>query len=404
MKLTLLTQYFPPEIGAPQARLSELAGYFVEAGHEVSVLTAMPSYPMGRVFDGYGGLVKREDWRGVNVVRSFIVPSQSAALVPRLTNYLSFAATSAVTGTFALRRADFLLTESPPLFLGATGIYLSRLKRARLIFNVSDLWPDGAVRIGVIRAGSVPHRLAEQLEALCYRAAWLVTGQSRTILESVEERFPGVRTYHLSNGCDTRRYGLHKATPEARARLGPQDKFVVLYAGLHGIPQGLDQILDVAERCKHDDRLRFVLIGDGPVKSSLIERAGRTGLDNVSFLDSVPSAELPPLLASADALLITLGFDLPGAVPSKIYESMASERPLILVAVGEAAEIVKRHDAGIVVAPRRIDELAEALLRLVESREASRAMAARAKAAAVKHFDRGAIAARFIEFLEGNLP
>jgi len=403
MRLSVLTQYFPPEIGAPQTRLSELAAHFVAAGHDVSVLTAMPSYPLGRVFDGYGGVVRLDRWQGIPVIRSFIVPSQSAALVPRLANYLSFVASSAVTGSFALPRSDFLMSESPPLFLGISGMYLARLKRARLIFNVSDLWPDSAVRLGIVQAGSRAHRLAEALEALCYKAAWIVSGQSRSILASIEQRFPGVRTYHLSNGCDTRRYGLDTVTREARRRIDPGGKFVFLYAGLHGLAQGLDQILDTAERVKKDGRLHFVLIGDGPVKSRLVERAKKARLENVAFLDPVPSAELPPILAASDALLVTLGLDLPGAVPSKIYESMASERPLILVAAGEAAEIVRRHDAGIVVAPQHIDDLEAAVRNVADGGDANRAMAARARAAAVEHFDRGKIAIRFMEFLQGNL-
>ena len=118
MHLAILTQYYPPEMGAPQARLSELAAAFVARGHDVEVLTAMPNYPLGRVHDGYGGVLRRESRDGVRVVRTFVYATQRLDLVHRLTSYASFVLSSAIVGTLALRRPDYLLVESPPLFLG----------------------------------------------------------------------------------------------------------------------------------------------------------------------------------------------------------------------------------------------------------------------------------------------
>src|SRR5215471_1593192 len=141
MRLTLLTQYYPPETGAPQARLSELASHFIRRGHSVTVLTAMPNYPKGKIYPGYRTPLKKEQLLGVNVIRSFIYPTQRANFVRRMANYLSFTLSSAIVGSFLLRRTDYLLVESPPLFLGLSAAWLSVLKRARLIFNVSDLWP-----------------------------------------------------------------------------------------------------------------------------------------------------------------------------------------------------------------------------------------------------------------------
>jgi hypothetical protein len=147
MRITILTQYYPPEIGAPQNRLSDLAGHLVMAGHEVEVLTAMPSYPRGKIYAGYGGLFSREQKDGVQILRAFVYPTRSAALLPRLLNYFSFVFSSVLFGSFLLRRADYLLVESPPLFLGLAAIWLSRLKGAKMIFNVSDLWPASAVHL-----------------------------------------------------------------------------------------------------------------------------------------------------------------------------------------------------------------------------------------------------------------
>ena len=178
MHLAICTQYYPPEVGAPQNRLSELARLFVLSGHRVTVLTAMPNYPSGRVHEGYGGLWRRESVDGVDVLRTAIYPTQSTGFLKRLASYFSFVFSSTIGGTFLLRRADFLMVESPPLFLGLAGFWLSRVKRARLIFNVSDLWPESAVQLGFVRRGGALHKLSSWLESFCYRHAWLVTGQS----------------------------------------------------------------------------------------------------------------------------------------------------------------------------------------------------------------------------------
>lgn len=404
MKLAILTQYYPPEIGAPQRRLSSLAGHFVKAGHEVDVLTAMPNYPLGRLHPGYGGVSRREVIGGVNVLRTFIYPTQKTDYPRRLANYFSFVLSSAVIGTGALPRPDYLLVESPPLFLGLSGVWLSRAKRTRLIFNVSDLWPESAVRLGVVRQGSAVHRVSTRLEEYCYRRAWLITGQSQEIVASIAERVPDRPTYHLSNGVDCAAFGPERATREARAVLAGEDgRCVALYAGLHGMAQGLHQLLGAADALRTECGPDLVLVGDGPLKGELRQEARSRGLERVRFLDARPAEELPPLLAAADILVVPLGLGIPGAVPSKLYEAMASGRPVVLVASGEAAAIVRRHRAGIVVAPGDLAGLATALRTLRDQPALRAELGANGRRAAEQHFDRAAIARRFIALLEANL-
>jgi colanic acid biosynthesis glycosyl transferase WcaI len=403
MRILILTQYYPPEIGAPQARLSDLAAHFVQRGHSVTVLTAMPNYPTGKIHYGYGGLVRRQQEDGVNIIRTFIYPTQSPKFVQRLTNYLSFVLSSAALGGFMVQQADFVVVESPPLFLGLSGLYLTRLKKARMIFNVSDLWPQGALELGAIRAGSFVHKAAEVLEALCYRHAWLVTGQSKGILESVAKRFPACPTFHLSNGVNIQRFDPQQPAEDFRYLLNGRGKFVALYAGLHGIPQGLDQILDAAESLRDDAEIHFVLVGDGAQKKLLMEQATKRRLANVHFLDPRPAHEIPRLLAAADIALVSLKTYLQGAVPSKLYEAMASGRPVVLIAGGEAADIVRENLAGMVVAPGEIKSLAEAVRTLRHRPDLRRAFGENGRRAAQQYFDRAVIATRFIDHLEANL-
>jgi len=402
VRVTILTQYYPPEIGAPQARLSELARALVRRGHEVTVLTAMPSYPVGKIYPGYGGLVRRERRDGVEVIRTAVFPTQRADFLGRLANYFSFACSASIAGTFLLRRCDYLIVESPPLFLGITGLWLSWRTRAAMVFNVSDLWPETAVRLGVVRAGSLGHRLAAWLEGLCYRHAAVVSGQTRTIVQSIAERFPRCRTYHFSNGVNTRAFHPERRTAAARATLGGDGTgtCVALYAGLHGLAQGLDQVLDAADTLRTDPRLRLVMVGDGPAKGRLMEHAQARGLSNVRFLNPLPSAAVPPLVAAADILVVPLATHIPGATPSKLYEAMASGRPVVLVAGGEPAAFVREHRVGIVVSPGDGAGLVEALRTLSADAALREELGTNGRQTAERLFDKVDIDNAFIEYLE----
>jgi colanic acid biosynthesis glycosyl transferase WcaI len=403
MKLIVLAQYYPPEIGSSQVRMFNLVSHFAKAGHEVSVITAMPNYPAGKIHPGYGGLLQRTRENGVNVIRTFIFPSQSLAMIPRLANYFSFVLSSALFGSFMLGPADYLLVDSPPLFSILAGAWLSRLKHARLIFNIADLWPETALRLGVVQRKSRAYRWSLRLESFGYRHAWLVTGQSHGILQNIATRFPGKHTFLLSNGADTTAFHPNRRTNDARSRLAGKGEFVVLYAGLHGLAQNLDQILNAARVLSCETGYRFVFIGDGPEKRRLMLTVQQKGIENVTFMDPVPNGEIPPLLASADLVLVPLATHIPGAIPSKLYEAMASGRPTVLVAGGEAAEIVRQYEAGIVVEPGDVTALAGAIQEMRSNHHLAYMMAENARAAAAEHFDRSEIAQSFIQYLAAQL-
>jgi len=400
MRLAIHTQYYPPEMGAPQARLSELAARFVARGHEVLVLTAMPNYPLGRVHEGYGGLLRREELANTRLIRTYIYPSKSVSMLPRLWNYFSFVFSSLGLGAFTLPKVDYLLTENPPLFLGIAGYGLSRLKRARWIFNVSDLWPESAVHLGVVKEG-LALRLSYALEAFCYRKAWLVTGQSRGILGNIEERFPAVPCHLLTNGVDPEFF-----RPDLEARrehFGLRGRCVAVYTGLHGIAQGLDQLLAAAHRLRDVEGLAIYLVGDGPEKEALQQRARELDLPNLYFLDPLPRAEMPSLLASADLAIACLKQTLPGAVPSKIYEAMGAARPLVLVGDGEPAEILRETGAGLAVAPGDLDSLEAAFRTLAQDPAKRQELGAAGRRAAETRFNRWRICDTLIDRLEEGL-
>jgi glycosyltransferase involved in cell wall biosynthesis len=400
MRVTVLTQYYPPEIGAPQRRLAQLVEGLVARGHDVVVLTAMPNYPTGKIADGYGGAVREEMRGGARVVRTWIYPTQSAGMVKRLASYFSFVCSSLVVGLARLPRCDYLLTESPPLFLGMAGYVLSRAKGARRVFNVSDLWPESAVRIGALKPGW-GLRVSERLERFCYEKAWLVSGQSASIVENIRARFPGVRTYLFSNGVDTSQFSParrgERFTGERK-----EGRVVALYAGLHGLAQGLEQVLEAAALLGDGLNAEIFFVGDGPTKRELVRRAENQGLERVHFLEAAPADEMPGWVASADIALVPLKDYIPGAVPSKLYEAMASGTAVLLVASGEPAELVRRFDAGVVVAPKDTAGLARALETLAREEGARKRMGENGRRAAEAYYDRRALVERFVKYLEEN--
>lgn len=271
------------------------------------------------------------------------------------------------------------------------------------IFNVSDLWPESAVRLGVIRKG-FGLSVAEWLEAFCYRKAWLVTGQSKEILQSIKERFPEVDTYHLANGVDTSVFCPACRSNELRRKLGAGGNCLAVFAGLHGLAQGLGQVLEAARLLDQTDGLRIVFVGDGPEKEALVAKSQALGLDGrICFLDPVPWESMPALVASADIALVPLKVRLPGAVPSKLYEAMGSGVPIILIADGEPADIVRAHGAGVVVSPGSPQMLAEQLRVLCHDEPARRRMGLSGRRAAEEQYNRSAIARAFVDYLERRL-
>jgi glycosyltransferase involved in cell wall biosynthesis len=178
---------------------------------------------------------------------------------------------------------------------------------------------------------------------------------------------------------------------------------VALYAGLHGLAQGLDQVLAAAEIMGEEGEVKFVLIGDGPEKKRLVREARDRSIPNVAFLEMSAAKDIPALLASADMALVTLKTHISGAVPSKLYEAMASGLPVVLVADGEAAEIVRQYDAGITVRPGDVQGLISALQTLIHDQPMRHRLGENGRRVAEKYFDRTIIANRFIDYLETQL-
>jgi len=342
MKILFLTQYFPPEIGAPQNRLFELAIRLKDKGAIIKVLTAMPNYPEMKIHKTYKRkFYWKEEIGGLDVIRTYIYVKKSNSLFIRLLNYFSFVCSSCLIGLFKLGHYDFIFCESPPLFLGITAYLLKLRTGAKLIFNVSDLWPESAAKLGLV-SNRFLLRLARSLEEFMYINSWLITGQTQGIVKNISTRFPTKKVYWLKNGVDINFFDCIKKDKKWRNRNNLKDKdMIFLYAGIIGYAQGLEVILNVAKRLEMYDDLKFILMGSGPEKEKLVNKDKSLKLKNVMFLDVVSKDQMPGIIGAIDAAIIPLKkIDLfKGAIPSKIFEYLAMKKPLVLGVDGEAKDL-----------------------------------------------------------------
>ncbi len=403
MKLLILTQYFPPEVGAPQNRLFELAVRLKKLGVDISILTAMPNYPQMKIYEGYEGKnYIYEEIEGIPVHRTSIYLPKNKSIIQRLLNYFSFVYSSARVGKNIIGDVDVIMCESPPLFLGYSALYLKRNKKAKLIFNVSDLWPESAEKLGVV-TNKWMLKLAYRLEEKLYRKSVLVTGQTQGICKNINERFPNVKTYWLPNGVDVSYYNPTTVTGNWRSENGfKENDILFLYAGIIGLAQGLEIILHAAEKLIDQTQIKFILVGSGPEKDKLQSLKFEKQLPNVYFFDAVSKLEMPQIVKASDVSVIPLRkLDLfLGAIPSKIFENLAMEKPVILAVDGEARELfVNQGQCALYSEPENVDDLVKNVLLLANDSDLRMQLGKKGRTYVEQSFNRNTIAQNFYKHL-----
>ncbi|CAI7976894.1 colanic acid biosynthesis glycosyl transferase WcaI [Frankia sp. Hr75.2] len=408
-RVLLVTHYFPPETGAPQARLSETARAWTADGLDVTVLTGIPNHPTGIVPEAYRRVVRRlEQGDGYRIVRTWLYATPNEGVVRKTLGHLSFMASSVVFGARAAGPADVVVVSSPTFFSLGSAWILARLRRARLVVEVRDLWPAIFVQLGVITSPRIIAAL-ERLELAAYHAADAVVTVTEGFRADITRRgIPAAKVHTIPNGVDLARFRPGVAAPAGlRERLGAgPDDVVVLYLGAHGISQGLTTIADaaavVAER---GVPVRFAFVGEGADKRRLAAHVAQLGLTNTTLLPGVRRDEVPGLLAAADICLVPLR-DVPlfeTFIPSKMFEMLAAGRPVIGSVRGEAARILM--DAGArVVPPENAIALADAVIEMAGDPDRRAAMGRAGRAHVEAHFDREVLARRYRDLILSLLP
>ena len=403
MRFLFLTQYFPPEIGAPQVRLASMARELVRLGHEVEVVTGLPNHPTGRIFREYRGkFAVTEEWEGIRVHRTWLYAATGAGW-RRMLNYGSFAATS-LWGLLKSKRPDYVFVESPPLFLSVPAWLMCVAWRRPFIFNVADLWPDSVRELGLMDEG-VTLRVAEWLEGWSYGRAAFVNAVTEGIRDDLHRKknVPGRKLLFLPNGVDTELFQPREPELELARSLGLEGKLVVLYAGTLGFAQGLDVALHAMRELAttHADA-RLVFIGDGSDRARLEGVASQLKLENVMFLPPNTPEYVARLYSFAVAGFASLK-DLPlfeGARPSKIFPIMGSGRPVLYSGSGEGARLVQAADAGLVTPPEDSHALTAALRTLLDDGTRAREMGANGRAYVERELSWGALVADWLRQLQ----
>lgn len=408
MRILIVTHYFPPETGAPQARLSALAETWAADGDEVTVLTGMPNHPTGVLAPPYRrAVLRREMADGYRVVRTWLYATPNEGVARKTLGHLSFMVSSVLLGWRAVGPADVVVVSSPTFFSILSGWVLARVKRARLVVEVRDLWPAIFVQLGVLTNRRIVAVL-ERMELAAYAAADQVVVVSEGFRGDLIRRgVPASKVHTIRNGVDVERFGFPAAAglDGVRARLGAgRHDCLVLYAGTHGISQALRAVADAAallDRRTSGMAVRFAFVGDGADKRRLESRVAELGLRNVTMAPGVPHGAMPELLAAADICLVPLR-DVPlfaTFIPSKMFEYLAAGRAVIGSVTGEAAEILTEAGA-VVVPPEDSSSLAAAIAALADAPEDRMAMGKAGQAFVARRYDRAALCREYRKILD----
>jgi colanic acid biosynthesis glycosyl transferase WcaI len=407
MKILYISQYFPPEMGAPAARAVELSRHWAAARHKVTVLTGFPNHPSGVVPLAYRArfrsLVSREQMDGFNVVRSWLLPFPNRKAYERMLNYGSFCISAGTTGLF-LSRPDVVIATSPQLLVGLAGWWVARCKHVPFVFEVRDLWPESLTAVGVGDGNSLLHRLLAKIAGFLYRSADRVVVVTAAFEDYLVEHWkvPREKISVIENGVETQLFAPEPAA-ELRRELGVKEQFVVSYIGTMGMAHGLDTIIEAATQLRRSNpEIVFLMLGEGAERERIAALARERGLDNVRFVDQQPRERIPAYICASDVCLVLLKkADLfKTVIPTKMLEFMSCARPVILGVDGQARAILEEARAGLVIEPENSDALAKAICSLAASPEMAGKLGRDGRAYIVRRFSRRETAEKYIRVLE----
>jgi glycosyltransferase involved in cell wall biosynthesis len=397
-RVLYVSQYF---VGADQpggVRHWQHCQALVRAGHDVTVVTSYVQHKERIVPERYQGKrMVREEEDGLTVWRTYSTPGYGRDLRSRLSSYTSFAMWGGLAALKAGKH-DVVIASSPPLPAAAAAALIARVRRSRFILEVRDLWPDSAVAMGMVTNPRIIG-VARKMEHYCYRSAAHIIALTEGIRDGViEQNVNPSKITLITNGIDLG--GPATATPDFPV---PDGAFVAMYLGAHGTYSSLGTVLDAAERLRGRPDIKFVLVGGGDQKPSLVDDARARNLDNVAFIDPVAKREVPAWLSRADVCILPYQDRelFAGALPNKTFDYMGAERPILAaVRPGEVSRLVATAECGLTVPPEDGAAMAQAVERLAADREGARRMGHNGGQYVRAHYDRAVLADRFVKVVE----
>ncbi len=407
MRIAFFTHYFPPEGNAPASRVYEMCRRWAGNGHAVSVVTGIPNVPNGVPYTGYTNrLSQHETMAGIHVHRVWTYLAPNKGTVRRILNYLSFMISASVAGLSG-GRPDVVVATSPQFFCGWAGVIVSRLRRVPFVLEIRDIWPESIVSVGAMKKG-LATRFLEWMERKMYAAArHIITVGDGYKSQLTAKGIPADKITVITNGVDRDMFRPREPDAELKKQYGLEGSFVCSYIGTIGMACGLDVVLRAArilkDRSRHD--IRFLLVGDGALRETLEKKARSESLDNVIFAGLQPKHMVPAFLSVSDASLIHLAKKelFESVFPSKLLESFATAKPIILGVRGYAAHLLQAANAGICIEPESEKELAAAVERLASDRNLAARFGLAGYGYVAAHFNLDELAANYVTLLESIL-
>jgi len=407
VKILYISQYFPPEMGAPAARASELAHHWAQAGQEVSILTGFPNHPTGVVPEEWRARLRRlfyhEKFGGVNVYRTWLWPLPNRRSHERMRNYASFCLSAGLRG-LTLPRPDVIIATSPQLLVGLAGWWLSFARQIPFVFEVRDLWPESLSAVGIGHEDSLLHQTLAGIAGFLYEHAHRIVVVTPAFRDRLIEdwRVPAAKIDIVQNGVETDIFSPNAFTAGLREQLGLQGRFVASYIGTMGNAHGLESLLDAAAQLQTQrPEIVFLLIGEGAEKQRIKAQAHERTLHNVIFLDQQPREKIPAFIAASDACLVLLKKTdvFKTVIPTKMLEFMSCARPVVLGVDGQARQIIEEAEAGIVIEPENASALAAAVQQLADNCELCVTLGKKGREYIVKNYSRASTAELYARIL-----
>lgn len=403
MNIAFYSHYFTPEIGAPPARIYDLAQQWLQAGHSVQVITCFPNHPTGELYPGYkGGRYMYENLEGIDVHRHWTFITPNKGFIKKTIGHISYLPSALLFSNPHLTRPDIVLASSPTFFAAMAAIRSGKRFKVPFIMEIRDLWPAIFVELGVLQ-NRMLIRWLEKIEMSLYACASRVVTVTEAFRHNLIQRgISPQKVDTIPNGANVNFWQPTQSSVTFRREIGINDHFVVLYIGAHGISHSLERILESADYLRSYLEIRFLFVGEGAKKEFLIQKAHELRLDNIQFFDPVDKEGVKNFYALADVCLVPLR-NIPlfeTFIPSKMFEIMAMERPIIGSVRGEAADILQRSKGAIVVEPEDSKAIAEAILHLFKNKERALEMGKRGRKFVVENYSRYALAKEYLEIIK----
>jgi colanic acid biosynthesis glycosyl transferase WcaI len=411
VKILHISQYFPPEMGAPAARASELSKHWSLDGHDVTVLTGFPNHPTGTVPCEYRRnmwrLVLREKYDGVNVLRTLLLPFPNRKPYERILNYSSFCVSSALSG-LRLPPADVVIASSPQLLVGLSGWWLARCKTSRFVFEVRDLWPESLAAVGMGCRDSLLYRALRKIAVFLYRSSDHIVVVTPAFKDYLVEHWhvPEAKISVVENGVETELFYPRPDVAALRAKLGLTGKFVVSYIGTIGMAHGLNTLLHAATLLQNSSpEVSFLIVGEGAEREHIQSSAASRNLSNVIFVGQQPRELIPGYISASDACVVLLRKSevFKTVIPSKMLEFMSCARPVILGVEGQARQLLEQAGGGICFTPENATELTQAVTYLAANPVLGKSLGRTGRNYVTRNFSRQRTAQAYIEVLENLL-